>query len=391
MSRRLRLMAASAPLFTALAFGCHRPTPPPPNTSPPEVTFAKPLAKKVTQYTDFTGQIQAPETVQLRARVSGYISKVNFTDGDEVKANTVLFEIDPVIYKAQLKQAQGDVENYEAQLKLAEADLKRETDLVRKGSASQLEYDQALAKRDGARGKLLTGQAQLEQAQQNLDWTKVTAPIAGKMDRTYLTAGNVAVGGTTQGTVLTTIVSVDPMYAYFHADEQTVLYFLQLMREGRIAEAADGKGLPIEVRLQNETEFKHKGVLDFVSNKLDPNTGALQIRATLPNPGPNRYLIPGLFVRGRLPAGDPVESILIPDEAVLTDQGNKVVYVVGEGNRVVAKPVTLGPPAEGLRVVARGLSKDDRVIVRGMMRVQPDAVVTPQPGEINPIPAGAVK
>lgn len=389
MSRRLRLLVASAPLFAALAGpGCHRPTPPPPDTGPPEVVVSRPLYKKVTRYTEFTGQVQAPQTVQLRARVSGYIGKVDFRDGQEVKAGDVLFEIDPVIYAAQLKQAEGDVRDYTAQLKLYKADLARMTDLIQKGAASQTEYDQAVAKKDAAEAKQFTAGGQVEQAKQNLDWTKVTAPIAGRVDRAFLTPGNVATGGTTEGTVLTTIVSVDPMWAYFNVDEATVLYFQGMVRGGKIKETPQGKGLPIEVQLDGEKGYPHKGVLDFLSNQLDPKTGSLQIRATLPNPGPVRFFVPGLYVKGRVPVGEAAETPLIPDEAVVYDQGTPTVYTVGPGNRIAAKKITLGPPSDGLRVVADGLTPDDTVVIRGMIRVQPDAVVTPVPGEIKPAQPG---
>lgn len=385
MSRRLRPVFA---LALPLALGCHRPTPPPADDGPLTVTAAKPLVKNMALFSDFTGQIQAPQSVTIRARVSGYISKIDFKDGDEVKKDDVLIEIDPVIYEAQLKQAQGEVKDYEAQLRLYTAELGRTEELVKKGAVSQNEYDQAVAKKDVAAAKIFTSKAQVAQAQQNLDWTKVTSPITGRIDRIFLTPGNVATGGATEGTALTTLVSVDPMYAYFNVDEQSVLYYQKLVRQGKATDAHGGQGIPIKIKLMDESQYTHDATLDFVANQLDPSTGALQVRATVPNPKIDgvRTFYPGLFIRGRFPLGQPVDTILIPDEAVVADQGNKIVYVVGADNRVAAKPVKLGPLVEGLRVVSEGVGPDDRVVIRGVIRMQPGIPVDPQPGEVKPIP-----
>ena len=388
MPRRLRLMAASAPLFAALAFGCHRPTPPPDDDGPPAVTVAKPLVKKMSQFADFTGQIKAPETVQVRPRVSGYISKIDFKDGQEVKAGDTLVEIDPVIYSAQLKQAEGEVKDYQAELRLHIAELAMYSELLKKGSTSQNEYDQAVAKRDVSDAKLFTSKAQVDQAKQNLDWTKVTAPISGRVDRIFLTPGNVAVGGQSEGSVLTTLVSVDPMYAYLDVDEQSVLFYQKLIREKRAAHAAAGAGIPIKLQLMTEKDFPHDASLDFVSNQINPSTGSLQIRATVPNPMADgvRVFSPGFFVRARLPLGGPVDTILVPPEAVVTDQGNKVVYVVGPDDKAKAVKVKLGPMVDGLQRIDAGVGPDDRVVIRGMIRVQDGVAVSPEPGEVKERP-----
>jgi RND family efflux transporter MFP subunit len=386
MPRRLRLLVASAPLFAVLA--CHRPTPPPDDGGPPAVTIAKPLVKKMSPFADFTGQVKAPETVNVRPRVSGYISKIDFKDGQEVKAGDTLVEIDPVIYAAQLKQAEGEVKDYQAELKLHMAELAMYTDLIKKGSISQNEYDQSVAKRDVSEAKLFTSKAQVEQAKQNLDWTKVTAPIGGKVDRIFLTPGNVAVGGQSEGSVLTTLVSVDPMYAYLDIDEQSVLAYQKLMRENKAAGAAHGAGIPIKLKLMTEPDFTHPASLDFVSNQINPSTGSLQVRATVPNPavGGVRTFQPGFFVRARLPLGGPVDTVLVPPQAVVTDQGNKVVYVVGADNKAKAVRVKLGPMIDGLQRIDAGVGPDDRVVIRGMIRVQDGVAVAPETDEVKERP-----
>ncbi|MGL6096715.1 MAG: efflux RND transporter periplasmic adaptor subunit, partial [Fimbriiglobus sp.] len=252
-------------------------------------------------------------------------------------------------------------------------------------AVSATELDVAVAKRGVNEAQLLGAKAAVVKAQQNLDWTKVTAPISGRVDRTYLTRGNVATGGATQGTVLTTIVRVDPVYAYLDADEQSVLSYERLVAEKKAKSVANGAELPLEIQLAGEPGYPHKGVLDFVSNQLVAGTGALQLRGTVPNPTGD--LLPGMYCKGKVPVGEPAEGILIPDAAVQTDQGSKMVFVVGPDNKVVAKPVVLGQLSDGLRVVESGLGKDDKVIVRGMQRVQAGVTVDPQPESAITTPA----
>jgi len=261
--------------------------------------------------------------------------------------------------------------NWQAQFKLANADFERFSKLRKTGAITQEELDKSAAQVEVAKAKIFAAEGEVQVAELNLGWTKVTAPIDGKIDRIYLTEGNVATGGLSQGTVLTTIVTEDPIYAYLTIDEQRVLKYLRT--KAKKAEATSGKEVTdtaiVEIQLKGESGYPHRGTIDFASNRLDPATGTLQLRAVLPNPGPVRMLIPGMFIRARIPTELPTESLLIPDAAVVADQAGKIVYVVDTNNRVESRKVLLGPMADGLRVVLEGLKPDDRVVIRGMQRI----------------------
>ncbi len=412
----------------AAALGCtNRRAAPPPEAPPPAVTVAKPLVKTVEEFTDLTGTLAPTKTVDVRPRVSGFIKEVyvnrgpvppggdppqaalaavlghaivldsiRFREGGEVVAGQRLFLIDPAPFAATLNKALADRQNAEAQLALARANYARL--LKVKASASQEELETAAAQVQVQEANVAAAAAAAEQARLNLDYTTVEAPIAGRIDRVYVDEGNVVTGGTSQGTVLTTIVATDPIYAYFDVDEPTVLAYARMIKEGRFRSIREAEVLA-EIQLRGETGYPHKGVLEFASNRLNPGTGSLQIRGRFPNPGFPRLMAPGMFVRGRIPLSTHLNAILIPDEAVTTDQAKKVVYTVVEEPdkadpskkvwRVAVKPVTLGPLSDGLRVVDSGLTPDDRVIIHGLLRVQPGAVVEPKPGEIKPTPGPA--
>lgn len=385
--RRPGVGPASVGLLVVLAVGCgHEAAPGKAEVSLPIVTVARPAVEQVTAFTDLTGTLDAPGTVQVRPRVSGYILEVKMRDGQDVKTGDVLFVIDPVTYMADVKKADGQLKSAQAKLKEATAQEGRYRGLLAQKAVSQAEYDVFLAQKEVAEADVYSANAALDYARQNLDWTKVTAPISGRVDRAYLTKGNVATGGTTQGTVLTTIVSEDPMYAYIDVDDQTVLYFQRLFGKEGTTGGARG-GMPAALQLQGEQGYPHPGKIDFVSNRINPSTGSLQVRGTFPNP--DRLLLPGRYVRARVPLGAPREAVLVPETAVITDQGQKVVYLVTADNKVEARVVKLGPTARGLRVVAEGLKPDDRVVIRGMQRVRPGVPVEPQDGKITPGPAEA--
>jgi RND family efflux transporter MFP subunit len=393
---RPTLLALAAAL-AASAGACHRPSPQNgADTGPLVVTAAHPLVDTITLFTNLTGTVEARETVEVRPRVSGYITEVKFKEGDLVKANQPLFTIDPTIYQAQLEQAQGQVANYKAQVAKAEADLGRAKEAYEKGVTSKSELDVAVANKGIAEAQLLTAQANAKQARQNLAWTTVTSAVDGRADRAYQTVGNLVTGTTTTaggtGTVLTTVVSVDPMYAYFDVDEQTVLYYRRLIREGKISSVQKGAMVDAHLQLRGETGYPHAGSLDFISNRLNPGTGSLTIRGTFPNP--DGFLIPGLFCRAKIPASRPFEALLIPPAAVLNEEGKRVVYVVGEGNRVEEREVELGPIHRGLQVIdegvttdekghRRGLSRGDLVVIRGLQRLEPGVPVEPRQEQIT--------
>lgn len=369
--------------FLLILASCTKPAPPPVEQQALEVTVAKPAYLPVTEYSDMTGVLDSPNTVELRPRVSGYIQDVQFKDGQQVKEGDVLFQIDPTTYQADVRAAEAEIASRNAKVQLAVANEARFREALKSKAVSQMEYDVTAAEKAVAEADLLKAKAQLNIAQQNLEWTKVTAPIAGIVDRAYLTKGNVASGGMTQGTVLTTIVSVDPMYGYIDLDDQTVLYFQRLYAQNRQnGKTVDQEPITAELQLQGEEGYPHKGVMDFVSNRINPSTGSLQIRGTFPNP--DRLLLAGRFIRVRIPLGAPSDSILVPDAAILTEQSQKLVYIVTAENKVEARPVELGPRARGLRVIASGLKPDDRVIIRGLQRVRPGVTVTPLDGAITP-------
>ncbi len=390
-------MSARRPFFLLLVAGllvagCGKRPKPIPDTGPIKVTVAKPKADKVELFTDLTGTVAAVESVQVRPRVSGFIKAIPFKDknleGKLVeKDKTVLFEIDPVTYDADLKQALAQVEVYKAKLDLAEKNEARSKFGYDKGVTSKQEYDSFVAQTAVAKAEWVASKSPVIKAEQNLGWTKVLAPISGKVDKAMLTAGNVVVGGDVQGTVLTTIISTDPMYVYFDVDDQTVTFYQRLFNEGKLKKVEEGGSVRVDIKLLGDDEYaklgpgeyNRHGQITFAGNQLNPTTGTLAIRGVFPNP--DNMLIPGRYVRGRVPLGQPIDGLLIPDDAVVTEQGKKVVYVVSGENKVVAKPVTLGPLSRGLRLVEAGLTKDDDVIVGGLQRVQPGEPVEKEPLE----------
>lgn len=381
----MRATQAVGLAILAAVFGCTRPpATAPPDAGPPAVTVAAPVVRPVVTYTDLTGTIAAVKTADVRPRVSGYVERVFFKDGAEVKEGDKLVLIDPRPFQATVAKAKAAVENAAATLKLSQASAARTEKARGTGAVSQEEADQARAQVDVAKANVDGAKAELERAELDLSFTTVTAPFDGRVDRIYVTEGNVVTGGTNQGTVLTRIITVDPVFAYFDVDEATVLTYLELIRS-RKRKALSEAQVPCEVQRRDETGYPHKGVLEFAGNQLNPLTGSLQIRGTFPNPQTNgvRPLAPGLFVRGRVPLSVNERAVLIPDDAVATDQARKVVYVVGPDDRVEARPVTLGPLSGGLRIVTAGLKPDDRVVIRGLMRVVPGTPVAPQPGAIE--------
>jgi multidrug efflux system membrane fusion protein len=374
----MRTLMALVPT-AVLAAGCGPKGGPPADPPPLTVVVARPLKEQVTVYTDLTGTVDQKDIVDLRPRVSGYIQEVKFAEGKEVEKDQVLFVIDPVIYRAQLEQAQGNERNYQAALKKAEADVARNRPLAEKGSVSQAELDQYLAARDQAAAQVFSAKAAIDQARRNLEWCQVRSPLAGRAGRAYMTPGNLAVA---DQSVLTTVVSVDPMYAYFDVDEATVRIYQKLIAEHKYESVQTGAKVPVEIQLKGEEGYPHRGYLEFVDNRLNPSTGSLTIRGVLPNPKlpgtESRTLSAGFYCRGRIPLGRPREALLVPPASVTSDQGRKVVYAIGPENRIVAKPVEPGPMFRGYQVVESGLAADDRVVIRGIARVQPGVPVDPK-------------
>jgi RND family efflux transporter MFP subunit len=355
--------------------GCARAPSEAPTTTPPPVKVSYPVEREVTDYADFTARTAAVDSVELRARVSGYLDRVNFKEGSLVKKGDVLFEIDPRTYKAVLSMAEGNLESAVARVKRLDADFARADELIRSRSLSREGYDKIV----GDRGEAVASQAALkaavERARLDLGFTRVTAPVTGRVSRYHVTVGNlVSAGDLTGGTLLTTIVSVNPMYAYFDVDEHTVLRVKQLIREGKVG-APDAAQIPVWLGLANENGHPHRGTINFADNQVNPRTGTLRVRGVFPNQG--EALAPGYFARVRVPISASHKALLITDRALDTDQGQKVVYVLDNAHRVVSRPVRLGALHDGLREITDGLQAGERVIVNGLQQVRPGLTVEP--------------
>lgn len=341
---------------------------------PPEVSVARVVERDVADFFETTGRTAAVESVDVRARVSGYLVKINFKDGEEVAPGQVLFEIDPRPYEAQRLQAEGELARWEASRRKAEADLARQQRLLPTGAASQKELENAIAAKGTADAEIMSARGRLDQAKLNLEFAKVTAPVAGRISKANVTVGNLIEAST----LLTTLVSVRPMWMYFDIDERTVLEYRERYRaahpEAPLPDARTLK-VPVEIGLAHQDGHLHRGTLDFVDNQVNPATGTMLARAVFANE--DRSLTPGLFVRVRLPIGDPAHSLLVSERAVGTDQGTKYVLVVNDTNVVEYRPVKLGPLSDGLRVIREGLKPGERVITAGIQRARPGITVKP--------------
>jgi multidrug efflux system membrane fusion protein len=339
---------------------------------PPQVTVAQVLSKPVTEFDEFTGRFEAIDRVEIRPRVSGYISSANFTEGSEVKKGDVLFVIDQRPYAAELKHAQAQLAQVKSALTLAQSEKARAANLLAQHAISQEEYDTRSSGDEQAVANVQLAQAALDTAELNMTYTKVTAPISGRVSRKNVTEGNLVTSGQT---LLTTVVSLDPIYVRFDGDEQA---YLRQVKEEHDRTAAGTKDVasPVLVGLADEGGFPHSGVLVFVDNEVDPQTGTIRTRARLDNH--DRAFTPGLFARVRLLGDKKYDALLINDSAVGTDQTVKYVLVVGADNKVEYRPVKLGPVIDGLRVVREGLKANDTIVVNGLQRVRPGSPVTPQ-------------
>ncbi len=359
--------------------------------APPVVPVAHPVAREVTDYVDFTGRTEAIHSVDIRPRANGYLVEMPFHEGAEVKKGDLLFVIDPRPYKAQLDQAQGQVDLYRASLKLARVTLARDRAINARspGSISLQQFDQEQAVVDEAEARVKAFEMSMEIYTLQHEFTKVTSPIDGMISRYYLTRGNLV---NQDQTLLTTIVSVDPMYAYFEMDEPTLLRIRRAINEKKVRVPVDGK-MSVLMGLQGEEGFPHQGTVNFINNQVNPTTGSILVRGLFPNPKPEdglRLLSPGMFVRIRLPIGLPHPAVLVADRAIGSDQGTKFVYVLDAKDMVQTRRVRTGSLQEdGLRVIDEGLSPDDRVVVGALQQVRPRLLVEPEPIAM-PIPVPGV-
>jgi RND family efflux transporter MFP subunit len=338
------------------------------------VTVSQPISRNVVEWEEYTGRLEAVESVEVRARVNGYLQAIHFKDGAVIKKGDLLFLIDPRPYQAELERARAESTLANARLERAEKDLARVQLLLRSRAVSQEEVDTRSADRRQAQAAVQAARAMVEVAQLNVDFTQVRAPISGRISRNFVSVGNLINGGAAQSTLLTTIVSLDPIYCYFETDERAYL------REVRRSHAGDGAHAPssrtaVFLALTDEVGFPHQGYIDFIDNRLDASTGTITGRAVIPNP--HLTLTPGLFARVRVPVSDPYEALLLPPEAVGSDLSQQFVFVVNAQNQAEYRKVTLGPIIDGLRVMRDGLQPADWVVVNGIQRVTTGARVDP--------------
>ena len=347
---------------------------------PPEVTVAKPVVKEIVEDDEFVGRFAAVSEVEIRARVNGYLEAVLFEDGEIVKQGDPLFTIDPRPFVTALNQAQAEVDSAQAALSFTRTDLARAEELINRGNISQQALDERREAFRAAKARVAAGEAALERVRLDLEYTQIRAPITGRIDRNYISEGNLV---EESDTVLTTIVSTDPMYFYFDIDERSFLSYARDARERGVDLQSGEGGLPVTVRLADERDPPLQGRLDFSENRVDPESGTMRVRAVIPNP--DLILQPGLFGRINVPGSLPYQGILIPDEAVASDQNRRIVYVVDDQGRVSTKEVQPGPKIDGYRVIRDGLAGEETIVVNGLMRVRPGVTVSPQLIALPPV------
>jgi RND family efflux transporter MFP subunit len=344
------------------------------------VTVSEPLAKRVTQWDEYSGRFEAVASVEVRARVSGFIDKIDFRDGQIVKVGDPLFSIDRRPYEIAVESAEAEVARNKAQVDLAELQVGRGASLIASRTITEAEQDSRKSTLAVARAQLKSAEAALRNAQLNLEWTNVTAPIAGRISDRKVDAGNLISGGQTGATLLATIVTLDPIRFVFDISEADHLRYSRLILSGALASSRDGAN-PVRIRLSDETDWKRTGKVDFVDNAMTARSGTIRVRALVDNK--DQLLTPGIFGRLQLFGGE-YDALLVPDSAIISDQARKIVFTVGDDGVVQAKPVTLGTIVDGLRVIRSGLVPTDKVVLDGLANpmVRPGAKVVPQKGEI---------
>ena len=363
---------SSALLVGVLTIG--RSSKPPAAPPLPAVTVAAVPEREITEWDEFTGRLEAVDQVEIRPRVSGYIRRVAFAEGREVKKGEVLFEIDPRPYQAELARVEAELESARSAAALAESEVQRAGKLVEMQAISREEFDSRTSAEVQGGAQVRAAEAAVQTARLNLEWTKVRSPIAGRVSNALVTEGNLVQAGPPEGPVLTTVVSVDSMYLYFDSDEQTYLRYADRARTSGGTNWRTAR-LPVFLGLANESGFPHEGRLDFVDNQVDPQTGTIRTRAVFSNRA--RALTPGLFARVKLVGTEKTSATLVRDAAIGTDQDRKFVLVVGPGDTLAYRPIVPGRLADGLRIVTSGLKPGERVVVNGLMRVRPGMKVAP--------------
>lgn len=381
----MRIVSTYLLMAGALALAACEPTAEAQNTPaappPPEVTVAKPVVREIVEDDEFVGRFEAVDAVALRARIGGYLDAIHFQDGQIVAAGDLLFTIDQRPFTAELDRAKAQMEVTQTQLDYAQSQFDRGADLVRRGTIPQQQYDQRNQEYLAAQASFQAAQAAVTTAELNYGYTEIRSPLAGRIDRRLVSIGNLV---TADQTVLTTIVSQDPIYFYFDIDERSLLNYQRdaISRGGALQQGAGA--LAVKVRLADDLGA-HDGVLDFAENRIDDASGTIRLRARLDNP--DSLFQPGMFGRVNVPASLPHEGVLLPDEAVSSDQDRRVVYVLDENNTVEMRPIRPGPRIDGYRVVRSGLEGTETVVINGLLRVRPGQTVTPKLVELPPVAA----
>jgi membrane fusion protein, multidrug efflux system len=342
---------------------------------PPSVAVARPLQKVINEWDEFTGRFTAVETVEVRARVSGFIDSIHFKEGQIVKQGDLLFVIDPRPYRIAVEQAKADVDRAKAKLDIARLDVQRAAPLVRSQAVTEREFDTRRSTERDAAAQVASLEAALKQSELNLEWTEVRAPISGRISDKRVDTGNLISGAT----LLTVVVSIDPIHFVFDGSEADFLHYLRLAAAGTRPSSRDVQN-PVSVRLADETEYRHQGRMNFVDNTVNPKTGTIRGRAVFDNK--DGLLTPGFFGRLRLFGGQH-EALLVPDNAVVSDQSRKIIFTVAEDGTVGTKLVELGPMIDGLRVIRSGLAPTDRIVIDGVQRARPGQKVTAEDGKIE--------
>jgi RND family efflux transporter MFP subunit len=380
-------IAAAAALFAAL-LGCGGGPPPAEELPAPRVTVAAVTAQEVVDSDEYTGQTEASEIVEVRARVFGYLKTIAFKDGDHVDLDQTLFTIEPDEYQAIHDQSLARIGVSTTQLELSKSKLARDERVLPSGAISQEEYEESVAAVHSAEASVAAAQADANRTALDLKYTEVKSPIKGRVDRALVSVGNLLTGGLTDGTLLTTIVNEQPMYVYFDVDERSLLGYMRRRSEQRATAPGSLRelGIPCYLQLADETEFGHEGKLDFASAQVNPRTGTARLRGVFENA--DRSLVSGLFVRIQIPVSEPYQALLIPERALATDQDQRFVYVVGGDGTAERRNVTVGKQRGDLRIIQSGLAAGDKVIVKGLQRVRPGQKVEAET-EAPPAPSAA--
>jgi membrane fusion protein, multidrug efflux system len=380
-----RALLVTLALVAGVAAGCARPAAQPAEPPPARVSVAQVVYRDVVEWDEFTGRLEAVNTVTVRPRVSGYVSAVRFREGAIVRKGDLLFQIDPRPFQAEVDRLKAELVRAKATVQRASSEAQRAERLTAQDAMSREENDRRVSVAQEATAQVDAVAAALRASELNLEFTRVVAPITGRVSRAVTTEGNLVSSGPGEATLMTTVVSLDPIYAVFDVDEQSFLRYGELSSEGKRASAREA-GLGIQMALAGEQDFPHAGKMNFLDNQIDPATGTIRARAVFTNG--DHKLTPGLFVRLRVPGTKSYGGALVRDGAVGTDLNKRFVYVVGHDKTIVQRPVTLGPNLHGLRVVRSGLSKGDLIVVNGLQRVRPGMKVEPVTVQMEAPPQG---